>query len=473
MSDSEGRNNGSLSDITVLIVDDQDDVRRGLARLIGSLGCSTLTAVSGEEALRVLNRDAVDIVITDLKMSGMSGEELLHAVKRQWPEIDVVLITGYGSIALAVACLQNGAAHFITKPFDNQEILAYVRHAGHRILSRRMALVGQEKYRSSTIIAVDPRMRAALELAGQVASRHVPVLIEGASGTGKELIAREIHHRSPLRDRPFLAINCIALPDTLLESELFGYRRGAFTGAHRDTPGLFEQARGGTVFLDEVGSMSFSFQGKLLRVLQEKVVRPLGSREDIPVEFRLIAATNRSLERMVAEKAFREDLYYRLQVVKIMLPSLNERQESIPALAEYFLNRAAKELFSPDETVPELSPAALQHLLDHEWKGNVRELENTICRAVILCRGDRILPTHLGFEEDFSVCEEGASGDERYEESKQRVIETFQRQFVQNILKRTHGNISKAAELAGLTRAAFQRIVKKLDMDRIDAKNRV
>jgi two-component system NtrC family response regulator len=458
-----------FGELNVLVVDDQEDVRRGLARLIGSLGCQTAAVPSGEAALRALGREGFDMVFTDLKMEGISGDELLQEIKRRWPDIEVVLITGYGTIDLAVACLQNGAAHFITKPFDNQDILSFVKRTGYKMLSRRQIQGDLARYRSHAIIAADPRMREVLDLVNQVAPLNVPVLIEGASGTGKELIAHEIHSRSPMRDKPFLAINCIALPDSLLESELFGYKRGAFTGAHKDTKGLFEQVAGGTVFLDEVASMSLSFQGKLLRVLQEKVVRPLGGSVDVPVEYRLIAATNRDLEEMVARQAFREDLFYRLQVVKIALPSLNERPESIPALAEYFLKRAETELSASGSVHLELSPAALDGLLSHEWKGNVRELENTIYRAVILCKGDRILPSHLGFTNgDQTPYKLDINGVTTYEEGKQKAIESFQLQFVQTVLKRTQGNISKAAELAGLTRAAFQRIMRKLDLDRDD-----
>jgi two-component system NtrC family response regulator len=307
-------------------------------------------------------------------------------------------------------------------------------------------------------------MQELLKIVDQIAPSALPVLIEGESGTGKELIAHEIHHRSTVQAKQFHAINCIALPDTLLESELFGYRKGAFTGAHRDTKGLFEQADGGTIFLDEVASMSLQFQGKLLRVLQEKVVRPLGGNEDVPVEFRLIASSNRNLEEMVERQEFREDLFYRLQVIKIKVPTLKERPDCIPALAEYFLSRAATELTVDQGTCPTLTPGAMDSLLKHEWKGNVREFENTIYRAVIMCKGDIILPTHLGLSDDAPIPPVLSDDISSYEEEKQRIIETFQRQFVQTTLQRTEGNISKAAELAGITRAAYQRIMRKLEI---------
>ena len=466
MSQMRGEPPYNFEELSVLVVDDQGDVRRGLSRLIASLGCLVEMNASAEEALDTLGRNGFDMVFTDLKMDGMSGEDLLKEIKNRWPEIEVVMITGYGTIELAVSCLQNGAAHFITKPFDNQEILAFVKQAGYKILSRHQAQVNLDRYQSHSIIAVDSRMRSVLEVVEQIAPSNVPILIEGASGTGKELIAHEIHNRSGVRDKQFLAINCIALPDTLLESELFGYKKGAFTGAHKDTKGLFEQVEGGTIFLDEVGSMSLSFQGKLLRVLQEKVIRPLGGSVDVPVDFRLIAATNRNLEELAGSQAFREDLFYRLQVVKISLPTLNKRPGCIPSLAEYFLKRASTELSTDFQACPEIAPTTMNMLIQHEWKGNVRELENTIYRAVIMCRDDKILPSHLGFSETSAMAPDAIDDSASYEAGKQKAIETFQRRFIGATLHRTQGNVSKAAELAGMTRAAFQRIMRKLEIER-------
>ncbi|HKJ68814.1 MAG TPA: sigma-54 dependent transcriptional regulator, partial [bacterium] len=388
----------TLNDIHVLVVDDQADVCRGLKRLIGTTGCQVGTASSGEEALAELRDSPFDIVITDIKMDGLSGIDLLHEINREWPEIEVVLITGYGTIDMAVSCLQNGASHFITKPFDNEDILTFVRRAGYRILARKQRLAGERQYRSPRIIAESPVMHAVLQQVEQVAPSGIPVVVQGKSGTGKELVARTIHNKSQVRDKPFLAINCAALPDSLLESELFGYKKGAFTGAHQDSPGLFQQADGGTIFLDEIASMSLSFQGKLLRVLEEKVVRPLGSTEDINVKFRLIVATNQSLQRLVEQDDFRQDLFYRLDVFKIQLPPLSERKACIPSLAEYFVERNAPDVLGEDIPIPEISPAAMRALEAHHWPGNIRELENTIKRALVVCRGDTILPAHLGFE---------------------------------------------------------------------------
>ncbi len=454
-----------FSELRVLVVDDQMDVRKGLKRLIAGLGCEVEDCSSAEEALTVLSKEHYDIVFTDLKMTGMSGVDLLNEINQRWTDIEVVLITGFGTIELAVSCLQNGASHFITKPFDNEEILSFVRRAGYRILSRRYAKSRSDKYKSQTLIAIDPRMKEVMDLVDQVAPTKVPVLIEGASGTGKELVAHEIHNRSPLKDKPFLAINCIALPDSLLESELFGYKKGAFTGAYKDSKGLFEQVNGGTIFLDEVSSMSLMFQGKLLRVLQEKIIRPLGSNEDVPVDFRLIAASNSNLEQLVKEGKFREDLYYRLQVVKINLPGLNERPQCIPALAEYFLEQAWHNLLNQQTPRPSLAPSAIEALKNHFWKGNVRELENTIQRALIVCKGDKILPSHLGFNNNELINSDNLFAEiTSYEEGKRQVIEKFQQEFITNALQKTNGNISRAAELCGITRAAFQRIMRKFNI---------
>lgn len=456
----------NLRELNILVVDDQEDVCRGLKRLIGTLGCEVQTCSSGEEALAIMRKEDFDMVFTDIKMEGMSGVELLDQIHRHWSDVEVVMITGHGTIELAVSCLQNGASHFITKPFDNKEILSFVERAGYKILSRRYARQAISRYQTRNIIAIDKSMRKVLDLVEQVAPSKVPVLIEGPSGTGKELIAREIHNRSAVRDKPFVAINCIALPDSLLESELFGYRKGAFTGAHKDSKGLFEQVDGGTLFLDEVASMSPMFQGKLLRVLQEKVIRPLGSNDSVKVDFRLITASNRNLEEMVRAGEFREDLFYRLQVMKITLPPLKKRKACIPALAEYFLKQAVQEFLGEGEVPPELSPAAIQVLESYDWPGNVRELENTIQRALIVCQGDKILPAHLGLSGKFPGEAELFSETTSYEKGKQQAIENFQRTYIQSALQRTNGNISRAAELCGLTRAALQRIMRKLNIER-------
>ncbi len=492
-----------LATLRVLVVDDEADIRLGLRRLLATLGIEAREAESGEAALARLDEQEVDLVVTDLMMPGMTGVELLELVKRRRPETVVVLLTGFGTVQTAVQCLQAGAAHFLTKPFDNDEILGLVRRLGGQILAQRRP-AGDSG--APAVVAVDPRMRHVMALIERVAPSPVPVLVEGESGTGKELVARSVHAHSTVAERPFQAINCAALSETLLESELFGHRRGSFTGAHNDHRGLLSETDGGTLFLDEIASMSPGFQAKLLRVLQEKTIRPVGGRRDIPVEFRLVTATNRDLEAMVREGSFREDLYYRLQVVRIHVPPLRDRPGDVLPLARHFLQRMARECLPPDTPVPEITDAAAAALESHPWPGNVRELENAIQRAIIVCCGDVIRPYHLGLMANSwtngvaAASPPGTGGslpgtgdslpgprapnttaplDERpnpgntdglpdYAEAKQHAVESFQREFVQRALERTGGNISRAAEACGMTRVALQKILRQLAIDRRD-----
>lgn len=452
-----------LEDISVLIVDDQTDIRQGLKRLISSLSCEIETANSAESALDILSDENFDIIFLDIKMGGMSGIDLLNNIIKKWADTKVVMITGHGTIELAVQCLQSGASHFITKPWNNDEILEYVQRTGFQIQNKTLARTSLSKFTSHPIIANDNKMRNVMQLVEQVSPTKISVLIEGASGTGKELIAYSIHQKSKIADKKFLAINCASLPDSLLESELFGYTKGAFTGAHKDTIGLFEQAEGGTIFLDEITSMSLAFQSKLLRVLQDKNIRRLGGNKSIKVDFRLISAANKNLDELVKIGEFREDLLFRINIMKITLPTLNERRECIPLLSEYFIQKFTNELFGENEACSELSPAAIEALKHHNWQGNIRELENTIQRALVVCQDDKIMPSHLGITSHDISLDKLFDTHGTYEEGKQKAIEDFQRSYVRSALKRTSGNITHAAKLCGLTRSAFQRILRKLD----------
>ncbi len=457
-----------LSDLQVLVVDDEDDIRLGLKRLMQSLGARVAEAATGADALRRLERQPADLVLSDLMMPGMTGAELLVEVKRRWPGTAVAILTGYGTVQTAVQCLQDGAAHFLTKPFDNQEILRLVQRLGCQILARKGNVSSPD---AGVLVAEDPGMKRVLDLVRRAAPSPMPVLVEGESGTGKELVARGVHRYSQVAELPFLAVNCAALSDTLLESELFGHVRGSFTGADRDRRGLFAEAEGGTVFLDEVASMSPAFQGKLLRVLQEKVVRPVGGSRDLPVRFRLVAATNRDLQEMVAAGEFREDLYYRLQVIRIHLPPLRERPKDILPLAARFIAQTGELCRLPAGEFPVLGADAERALLAYPWPGNVRELENAVQRAMVVCSSDRIRPYHLGIDGGAWGRPEGGEGEAgsgSYSEAKQRALEQFQREFVERALERTRGNVSQAAEACGLTRAAFQKILRQLGVDRSD-----
>ncbi len=455
-------------ELRVMVVDDEDDVRLGLRLLAESLDAEVRDAASGEQALEILATWVPHLVLSDVTMDGMSGVELISRIGRRFPATRTVLITGFGTIELAVEAMRCGAAHFITKPFDNDEVLETVVRYGQEGLIREkvQSLEGPSTGGAPAIIAEDPRMKAVLDLVGQVAPTSMSVLIQGESGTGKEMIARAIHAQSNSRDAPFLAVNSAALPDTLLESELFGHRRGAFTGADRNHEGIFAQARGGTVFLDEIALMSPAFQGKLLRVLQEKTVIPLGTAVAVPVDFRLIAATSRDLLERIERGEFREDLYYRLRVVTIDLPPLRERPGDIVPLATHFLAKYVAQIAARDGRCPGLSSGAMDELKRHPWRGNVRELENCIQRALVLSRGSEILAGQLALGDDAGPW--GAPGLETisYDEGKQEALKIFQRRFIERALMRTEGNVTRAAEKCGLTRAAFQRIMRSLGLER-------
>ena len=449
-----------LSAVRVLVVDDEPDLRLGLRMLLGNAGFSVGEAASGADALREFERSGADVVLTDLQMPGMSGTDLLAELKRRAPATIVVVLTGFGTIQTAVWCVQHGASHFLTKPFDNDELVRLMTRLGRQVLAGRRERRAEG---AESVVAEDPRMQRVMDFVRRVAGTPVAVLVEGETGTGKEVVARAIHELSAVAGRPFLAVNCAALPDTLLESELFGHAKGAFTGADADRDGLFSLARGGTVFLDEIASMSLAFQAKLLRVLQDKVVRPLGGARDVRVDFRLVSATNQDLSALVREGRFREDLLYRLRVVTVSIPPLRHRPGDVVPLALRFLARATAACLGPDAKVPELTKDAAEALCAHAWPGNVRELENAMQRAVVVCNGDRILPHHLGLGGGW---DEAGAEDEDYEDSKRRVVERFQREFVQRALENAKGNVTQAASACGLTRAAFQRILKQLGIER-------
>jgi DNA-binding NtrC family response regulator len=455
-------------ELRVLVVDDENDVRLGLRLLAESLQAEVRDAASAEQALEIARSWVPHLVLSDITMDGMSGVELLSVLGQRHPDTRVVLITGFGTIELAVEAMRRGAAHFITKPFDNDEVLEAVERYGREaLLQERMhRLEPTSPGAEPEIIAEDPRMKSVLELVRQVAPTAMSVLIQGESGTGKEMIARAIHAHSEGRDAPFLAVNSAALPDTLLESELFGHRKGAFTGADRDREGIFAQARGGTVFLDEIALMSPAFQGKLLRVLQEKTVIPLGTATAVPVEFRLIAATSRDLLERIERGEFREDLYYRLRVVTIDLPPLRERAADIAPLAAHFLARYAAQVSGRTANPPRLSAGALEELERHRGRGNVRERENCIQRALVLSRGDEILSAHLALGDETGPWHVPGLETLSYEEGKQEALKVFKRRFIERALMRTEGNVTHAAEKCGLTRAAFQRIMRSLGLDR-------
>ena len=453
--------------LRVLVVDDEPDVLLGLRGLAESLGAQVRAASGGRMALEQMHGWEPHLIVSDITMEKMNGLELLDAVKRLHSHIKVILITGFGTIELAVSSLQRGAEHFITKPFDNEDVLSAIRLYGQEaLIQEQVRGMKASSDDGQTIIGQDSRMRSALELVDQVAQTAMTVLIKGESGTGKELVARAIHTRSPVNDHPFLAVNSAAIPDTLLEAELFGHTKGAFTGANRERIGVFEQAAGGTVFLDEIGLMSTMFQSKLLRVLEDKVVVPVGTNKPRAVQFRLIGASSSDLRDLVEQGGFTKELFYRLHVVTIDLPPLRERLDDIPALAAHFLAKYAAQVKPIHPGTPRISGEAIRAMQSHPWPGNVRELENCIQRALVLCRGEEICVRHLGLTDAESPWTDISERELSYEQGKQKAMERFQRLFVERALTRAKGNMTHAAKACGLSRTAFHQIVRHLQIDR-------
>src|SRR5256714_4962563 len=369
----------------ILIAEDEDLMRAILTRLLEESGYRALAVSSAEEALEKFASEDVAVTITDIRMGGMDGLALLDKIKDIDRDALVIVMTAYSSVDSAVAALRSGAYDYVTKPFVNEDLLQAVKNAiRQRELFRENRALRREldrRYSFSEIIGTSESLQAVFRLVEKVAATNTNILIEGESGTGKELVARAIHHNSPRSDRPFVAINCGALPETLLESELFGHMKGAFTGAVANKSGLFRAAEGGTIFLDEVGEISQAMQVRLLRAVQEHEVTPVGSSAPIQFDARIICATNRDLEKEVAEGRFREDLFYRLNVIEIHLPPLRERREDIPLLARHFIARTAREQGHDEKAI---EPEAMSALLNYAWPGNVRELQNAIERAFTL-----------------------------------------------------------------------------------------
>lgn len=379
---------------TILIVDDELNIRRVLERAFAKEGYQVQTAEGGHQALRLLDETPYDLMLTDVVMPDMTGLELLKRARQKHPNLQVILMTAFGTIPTAVEAMRAGAFDFLTKPLDMETLRKVVRNALREPVTTQAAQRKPAKRKQVAFIGESPAIKQILETVERVADARTTVLITGESGTGKELIARMLHERSSRASKPFVAVSCAAIPETLLEVELFGAVKGAYTGAETDRIGKFEAANGGTLFLDEIGDIPPLIQVKLLRVLQEREIERLGSNTPIPIDVRLVAATNRDLQAAVDAGTFRSDLFYRLQVVHIHLPPLRERREDIPLLANHFLKKFAEE---NGRALREISPEAMQILQNACWKGNVRELENVIESAVVLSPPDVtvLLPEHL------------------------------------------------------------------------------
>jgi DNA-binding NtrC family response regulator len=435
----------------ILIVEDEDKLRRILELQLIDSGFDAVKAATAEEALPLIDR--ADLILTDFKLPGMSGLEMLQLVRRQNMQIPVIVMTAFGTIENAVEAMKAGASDFLLKPFDLEHLTAVVNKALEiRSLREENRALKEElgrKYQWDNIVGRSPAMQQIFATIMRVAPTRATVLLAGESGVGKDLIARAIHFHSPRKDRPFVKINCTALPENLMESELFGYEKGAFTGATTSKPGKFEQADSGTVMLDEIGDVPANIQVKLLRVLQEREFERLGSNKTLHIDVRVIAATNRDLRAALEEGTFREDLYYRLNVVPLEIPPLRERKEDIPYLAEHFVEKLAPEM---GNQVTGITHAAIDKLVQYSWPGNVRELENVIERSMVMASGDKLDASDIRL--DMNLRPRQSNGDLTLPEGMS--LDAYEQELIRDALKRANGNKSQAARLLGLTRNALR-----------------
>ncbi len=444
----------------ILIVDDEDGMRRLLSRVLTREGYDASAVGSGAEALRLVASERFDLVVTDIKMPEMDGLQLLAELKEYEPSLPIIVITAYGTIENAVQALRSGAYDYIAKPFENDEIKLTVAKAfeRERLLAENRYLHEEleGRYDFSGIVGSSAAMQQVYEMASSVAISNANVLITGESGTGKELLARSIHYSSPRKEKPFVVLNCAALSEGVLESELFGHEKGAFSGALDTRKGRFERADQGTLFIDEVAEMSMAAQVKLLRVIQEHEFERVGGNKTISVNVRIVAATNKVLEEQVKEGKFREDLYYRLNVVNINVPPLRSRREDIEPLSRYFLEKYTSET---GKKITDLAPRAISCLLAHDWPGNVRELQNAIERAVVLAKGNVLTPRDFpqGVQGDDQIClqipEKGGSLTE--------ILEDLERQLILQTLQREEGSQTRAADTLGIKRTTLRYKMEK------------
>lgn len=441
----------------ILIVDDDKEMGELLKDFLVKENFSAQFTTSGNEALAWVRQADYDLLITDLRLEDINGLELLKKAREIRPTTAIIIITAFGSIESAVEAIKQGAFYYISKPFKMREILITVNMA---LEKRRLELENiklrdelRRKYQFENIVGKSKKMQEVFELMKAVANNVSNVMIYGESGTGKELVAKAIHFNSPRRDKSFIPINCTAIPEGLLESELFGHVKGAFTGANLNKKGLFDKADGGTLFLDEIGDMGMGLQGKLLRVLQDKEVRPVGSITSTRVDVRIIAATNRDLIKEIKNRTFREDLYYRLNVIPIYLPALRDRIEDIPLLTDHFLKKFNQEL---NGTAESISKEAMEKLMKHSWPGNIRELENAIERAVALSKHKVIVP------EDIPLIK-GPNNDEieQLRIDKAMTLEELEKRYISKVLGQTGGRKGKAAQILGIDRRTLYRKEKQ------------
>ncbi len=458
-------NENTQSGASILIIDDESGIRESLETLLTFEGYSLRMAVDGDEGLRILDQHSFDLVLLDLALPGQSGMELLPLIHERYPELPIIMITAYGTVHNVVEAIRAGAENFVQKPWDNEKLLADIRSAiaRHRAEEENLQLKRalKERYSFANIVGKSEPMLRIFDLVAQVAPSRSTILIQGESGTGKELIAKALHANSPRRDKPFVPVNTGAMPSELLESTLFGHVKGSFTSAIASKKGLFEIANNGTLFLDEIATMGFDTQAKILRVLQDRRFMHLGGVQEIQVDVRIIAATNIDLRQAVRDGKFREDLYYRLNVITIDLPPLRARREDIPALVQHFLERYAKENDLPPR---KLSADAMRALIDYDWPGNVRELENCIERGVVLSSGPIIgsdlLPGHItgrSFQDALLVHNPNASLFD--------ILEDIERRIIIEKLERCNWNQTDAAEQFRIPLSTLNQKIKRLNIE--------
>lgn len=452
----------------ILIVDDDPIISKVIRHHLEKEGYEISSAEDGEKGLKWIEENLPDLVLLDVMLPKIDGIKVLRKIKKSHPKMPVIMMTAHGSVELAVEAMKIGAYDFLSKPVNSDELKITVRNAVEaRTLHEEIAFLKsqlKERYEFSNIIGKSPAMQHVFKLIEKVADSNIPVLIQGESGSGKELVAKAIHFNGHRKDAPFIDINCAAIPETLLESELFGYEKGAFTNAIKRKEGKFELANGGTLFLDEIGEMDLSLQVKILRAVEEKAVERIGGKAKVNVNCRIISATNKDLKDSIEAKAFREDLYYRIAVFPINLPSLKDRKEDIALLVPHFLKKYAQE-----KEPKKISSGAMKALLAYDWPGNVRELENTIYRATVLSEGETIEARHLAFEiqkpeqTDISIAEKSMALKET---SSDHIIpfSDVEKEVLKHALQVSGGNISQAAKELKIGRATFYRKLKKFNL---------
>ncbi len=453
---------------SILIVDDELDMLQLLKRSLGpDLNCRIDTARSGKEALQLISQRPYDLVLADIKMPEMDGLELLELIKREYDDLTVVMMTAFGSVETAVEAMRQGAYDFISKPFDHETIIMRLEKALERssLIRENYRLQMECKNREvfHKLVGNSEMMNRLYETIQMVAKTDLTALITGESGTGKELAARAVHDLSPRSQNAFVAVNCPTLPENILESELFGYRKGAFTHASQDKIGLFQEAQKGTIFLDEIGDITPAIQTKLLRVLQEKEIKPLGDTKSIRVDVRIVASTNQNLEEKIKNGEFREDVYYRLNVLPIKLPALRDHLEDIPLIASHLLEKHCAQLNKP---LKRISSELMDIFLHQSWEGNVRQMENTIMQGILFSSGQEIKPGDVNLGEGRITNRPAESVDNHlpYRAAKEKNLKEFNNRFIGHLLEANNGNVSRAARQCGLERQALQQIMRRYEI---------